>query len=237
MNTVSMKEFAKKRLHENFWPMVLAALLLMVVTGISSSATGVKFEINFTGLPDGSQDMQVDRNVNPFLILLSLAITFFVANPLRVGVCHFFRANLYQNAKIEDVQRCLTGYTDNVLTMGVMTLITSVASLFCVVPGIIVGLGFTLVPYIQAETPGLSITDTLTISWNKMKGHKMELFTLYLSFIGWILLSVLTCGLLGVFHVTPYMQQTIAAYADTLLREQPMNTFEGTNGPAQNVGM
>lgn len=237
MNTVSMKEFAKKRLHENFWPMVLAALLLIVVTGISSSATGLKVNLNIIELADGSQDLQVERNINPFLSLLSLAITFFVANPLRVGVSHFFRANLYQNARIEDVQRCLTGYMDNVLTMGVMTLIVGVGTALCIVPGIIAGLGFTLVPYIQAETPGLGISETLTISWNKMKGHKMELFSLYLSFIGWILLSVLTCGLLGVFHVTPYMQQTIAAFADTLLSEQPMNTFEGHNDPAQNVGM
>lgn len=233
MNTLSMKEFAKRRLHENFWPMVLAALFLTIVTAISSSYTGFKFEINFVG----EQDMQVEQNFNPLLSMLAVAITFFVANPLRVGICHFFRANIYQNARVEDVTRCLTNYMDHVITMGVMTLIVGAGTAFCVVPGIILGLGFALVPYIQAENPKIGLSQALTLSWNKMKGHKMELFTLYLSFIGWFLLTILTCGLLGIFHLNPYLQQTIASFADTLLREPRTAPFDRNDGRTQSIEM
>ena len=48
-------------------------------------------------------------------------------------------------------------------------------------------------------------------SKDMMEGHKMELFMLTLSFIGWILLTIVTCGLAG-FYVAPYMGQTFANY-------------------------
>jgi len=238
MNTsLAMKEFAKKRLHENFWPMVLATLIISVLTGIASANSGYKININYVPIYDGSQQMNVEQSFNPFASAIMLAISFLVVNPLQVGVCHFFRMNIYQNARIEDIRRALDGYWDNVITMGLKNIIISVGFALCVVPGVILGLGFALVPYIQAENPKLGVTEALTLSWNKMKGHKGELFMLYLSFIGWILLTVLTCGLLGIFHVNPYLQQTIASFADTLLSNQHTAPFARNDGRTQNIEM
>ena len=236
MNTESMKEFAKKRLHENFWPMVLAALILAVLTGIASANSGFKVNINYETIYNGSQQMSVEKSFNPFMSAIMLALTVLVINPLQVGVSHFFRVNIYQNAKVEDVKRCLDGYWDNVITMGVKNILVSVGLSLCIVPGVILGLGFALVPYIQAENPKLGLVETLTLSWNKMKGHKADLLVLYLSFIGWILLTVLTCGLLGIFHVNPYMQQTLAEFADSILRDPQFTApFDRNDGRTQSM--
>ena len=43
-----------------------------------------------------------------------------------------------------------------------------------------------------------------------MKGHKWNAFVLDLSFFGWIVLSVLTLGLVGVFYTNPYIYATDA---------------------------
>ena len=38
----------------------------------------------------------------------------------------------------------------------------------------------------------------------------MDAFMLQFSFIGWYLLAGLTCGILGIFYVNPYVEATIA---------------------------
>ena len=48
-----------------------------------------------------------------------------------------------------------------------------------------------------------------------MNGHKMELFLLQLSFIGWMFLSALTFGIL-ILYVGPYMEATMARFYDTI---------------------
>ena len=69
--------------------------------------------------------------------------------------------------------------------------------------------------YILNDHPEMSATEAITESRKMMNGHKMEYFILQLSFIGWILLSVLTFGLL-LFYVLPYMQATNAAFYEKL---------------------
>ena len=46
------------------------------------------------------------------------------------------------------------------------------------------------------------------ISKRMMNGQKMETFILDLSFIGWALMAGITCGIAGVFYVTPYVNAT-----------------------------
>ena len=52
----------------------------------------------------------------------------------------------------------------------------------------------------------------LELSQQMMDGHKMEAFVLELSFFGWFLLSTLTCGLVGIFYVNPYLDATFAEF-------------------------
>ena len=44
-----------------------------------------------------------------------------------------------------------------------------------------------------------------------MKGHKMNLFILQLSFIGWIILMGITCGIAGLY-VLPYYNATLSNF-------------------------
>ena len=53
---------------------------------------------------------------------------------------------------------------------------------------------------------------------NMMKGHKMQLFLLYLSFIGWAILAILTLGI-GYLFLFPYMYTTVAHYYEDLKSE------------------
>ena len=53
-----------------------------------------------------------------------------------------------------------------------------------------------------------------------MDGHKMDLFLLILSFIGWFLLSILTLGI-GLLWLIPYMYTSIAHFYEQLKAEHP----------------
>ena len=42
------------------------------------------------------------------------------------------------------------------------------------------------------------------------EGYKGAIFVMYLSFIGWLMLSGITCGLVGIFYSNPYMYISFA---------------------------
>jgi uncharacterized membrane protein len=85
-------------------------------------------------------------------------------------------------------------------------------SLLLVIPGVIKAFSYCMTPYILADCPKVKARDALKISMDMMEGHKWEAFVLLLSFIGWIILSLLTFGLVAVFYTTPYMRSTMAVY-------------------------
>jgi uncharacterized membrane protein len=65
------------------------------------------------------------------------------------------------------------------------------------------------------DYPELTPREALKVSREMMKGHKWDLFVLDITFIGWILLSILTLGI-GMLFVTPYMQTASALFYDDL---------------------
>ena len=77
-----------------------------------------------------------------------------------------------------------------------------------------------MAPYIIYDNPNIDANDAITQSKEMMKGHKWELFCLYLSFIGWLLLSVLTFGILYMVYVGPYMMTAQANFYEQLKAQQ-----------------
>lgn len=85
-------------------------------------------------------------------------------------------------------------------------------SLLFFIPGIIKAISYSQMFYLIAEYKDLSVTKAMRISMIITKGYKWDLFILDLSFLGWILLSVLTFGI-GSLWLEPYYKMTaINAY-------------------------
>ena len=102
------------------------------------------------------------------------------------------------------------------LVYALVYIITWVGFLLLIVPGIIFSLGFSQSYFILRDHPELSASDILRESWRLMRGHKGEYFVLLLSFFGWLILSGITFGIVGLY-VIPYMETTLAAYYDSLV--------------------
>ncbi len=83
---------------------------------------------------------------------------------------------------------------------------------------IILAYAYAMVPYLLRDYPDLTAREALRTSREMMKGHKWDLFVLQLSFIGWILLAILTAGI-GFLWLLPYMQTAEAAFYEDLKAE------------------
>jgi uncharacterized membrane protein len=65
--------------------------------------------------------------------------------------------------------------------------------------------------YIMEENPSIGIMDAISESKEMMRGNKFRLFCLGLSFIGWVLLCVITFGI-GFLWLGPYANAAFAAF-------------------------
>ena len=104
-----------------------------------------------------------------------------------------------------------------------MYLFSFLWSLLFFIPGIVKSYSYALTPYLLATHPEIGAKQALKVSMKLMNGKKGELFVLDLSFLGWILLSGLTCGVLSVFYVSPYQTTTKTLWMRQLVAQAEAN--------------
>ena len=80
-----------------------------------------------------------------------------------------------------------------------------------IIPGIIKAFAYALTPYLLQDRPDLTPLQCIKLSNDMMKGHKFDLFYLYLSFIGWYFLALLTLGI-GFLWLVPYVSGAVASF-------------------------
>ena len=80
-----------------------------------------------------------------------------------------------------------------------------------IIPGIMATYSYSMVFFVLAENPEMTAREALKESKRIMKGHRWQLFCLEISFIGWILLSILTLGI-ALIWVMPYTQAAYASF-------------------------
>lgn len=76
-------------------------------------------------------------------------------------------------------------------------------TLLFIIPGIMLSYSYAMSNYIFEENPNLATSEILERSEQMMRGHRWQLFKFHLSFIGWLLLVICTCGL-ALVYVAPY---------------------------------
>lgn len=125
-----------------------------------------------------------------------------------------------------DIANLWNGYKD-FMRIAVTYLLTQIYivlwTLLLIVPGIIKGYSYAMVPYILRDDPTISGNRAIELSMQMMEGNKMRLFTLHLTFIGWIVLACLTLGI-GFLFVMPYIESTIANFYEELKGNTPVST-------------
>jgi uncharacterized membrane protein len=193
----------------------------VTVTVVTSDDNGNEIDVNETDVAFGIAIFSIVA-LTVFAIVLvasavGIAIDVLLINPVEFGCRNFFRRNLDEPAKLSSLTFAFDkNYKNAVKTAFFKDLFIWLWSLLFVIPGIIKAYEYRLVPYIFAENPDMKYSDILAESSKLMKGNKWKTFVLDLSFIGWELLSLCTCGLLSVFYVDPYKLQTDAALYEAI---------------------
>ena len=104
--------------------------------------------------------------------------------------------------------------------LGILTAIyTLLWALLLLIPGIIKSYSYAMAPYILKDNPEMGAEEAIVESMKMMKGYKLKLFLLDLSFIGWIILMILTLGI-GLLLLAPYMNTARATFYEELKAER-----------------
>ena len=217
-----LKSNAKINFKRNYWPCVGVGFIVMLISS-GGATSGVRNGVDYVQQSDGTVSSGISffdmhsgivmalAAVGVMFGILGILFTIFVGNVLRIGADRFFIQN---RSDVPGVGTVLDGfrsghYGNIVVIMLLKDIFTTLWTMLFVIPGIIKGLEYLMIPYILAENPGMDRKEAFMISKRMMDGEKWNAFVLELSFIGWYLVSAITCGLAGIFYVTPYVEATM----------------------------
>lgn len=195
MNRKALKDNAKEVLKKNYWSAVGLCVLATIISGEAGVINVIK-------------DIVSSADPSIAALIFPLVFTVFVVNPLNVGInrCLIKKSRGEETSSEDLVYAFKNNYFNVVKNMFLMILFTFLWSLLLVVPGIIKGIEYSMIPYLLAEDSG--IEDPFVRTKKMMDCYKADYFILQLSFILWTLLGAITLGIVTVFYVAPYMTLT-----------------------------
>lgn len=147
-----------------------------------------------------------------FIMAFIYALMALLYNPFYTGVCRFMLKSVDDKADVKEIAYGFDHSYKNVVKTMFHTDIRVIAWTFLfIIPGIYKKYQYRMVPYILAEHPDMNYKEVLQMSRDIMNGEKWHAFVLDLSFILWHILGTITCGIVEVFYVSPYVYLTNAA--------------------------
>lgn len=199
MNRAELKSRAKEQIKGKIGILFLITLIIGLISGAASALLGK--------IPGGS------------LIASFVISPAFTLSLVRV----YMNVNLGIQPEVKDAFCGFDDFWSAFKVNFLVGLYTFLWSLLFVIPGIIKSYSYSMSLYILAENKGKSARECIEESKQMTEGHKMDLFVLGLSFIGWMLLGAVTLGIAYIW-ILPYMQATYVNAYQSLkpVVEQPI---------------
>lgn len=207
LNRPAIKAEAKSFIGQNarWWKMTLATIAIYLISGGFSIYVNIATVIN---RDDPSTTVGYSSSVITLLLIpFTIAASGYYLNHIR-GFNPEWKS-LYKEG--------IDNYGSYLVTGVLVNAFTFLWSLLFVVPGIIKALAYSQAKYVIHDNPRLKGKEAIEISKRMTNGFKGDLFSMYLSFIGWYILVGLTGGILSIY-VTPYVETTAAMYYENLKR-------------------
>lgn len=155
------------------------------------------------------------------IAVISILVTFLIGGTVRLGHAQYLLDQ--QDGKELKIGTLFSQFNQygNGFCLALLTAVfTFLWSLLFFFPGIIAAYRYAMAPFIQAEHPEYTASESLEASKQMMDGHKWELFCLDFSFIGWSLLCIFTLGIGNIF-LGAYQSAAHAAF----YREMCLETY------------
>lgn len=220
-----LKNDAKNQLRGNWsWAVLLtfvAWLILYILSDIENffeEGEDIVYSV-VRRFGSNAELMYLDKvRANPLAILMILVITIvmgLIAWGIVYTVLHFRDNGTKENIFSGIFSAFSSNFKNNFLTYIVETIFLMLWTWLFIIPGWIKAYSYSMTPYIMCDMLDHghepTATEAITASRKLMNGHKMDLFIFDLSFIGWFLLGIISCGI-GLLWVVPYYRQAKANF-------------------------
>lgn len=149
----------------------------------------------------------------PFIGVVLSSLVTIALYPMQYSYSVAFLNNKRSGEPIK-VESLFDGYNDwqrIILTNLLSNIYILLWTLLLVVPGIIKSIAYSQINYILKDNPEIGADAAIELSSAMMHGHKWRYFKLALSFIGWVLLVILTLGIVALWY-TPYFSAAAANF-------------------------
>ena len=208
MNRVEIKNKAKQMYKNNKWyiwkPLIIIGLAIGLISGITF---GIESALGWTTVQTielmGTKTTYTTGGVLSGIVGM---FTSFASCALSVAyamyVISFVRGKKLELSDVLDFMK--KNWVIAFIVSLLVSLIEFVGTILLIIPGIIASIGLIFYQEVCADNPKMKATDIIRKSWEMTKGHKMDLFVMGLSFLGWIILAGLTFGI-GYIWIMPYM--------------------------------
>lgn len=245
LENYKIKDNARSFIRGRLWPFWQIIIVTALISGALNLIPDLIFGDKVQGIRaviNGSGSIPRQMDLGPYYGYYILRYLFtFLTIPLTYG---FYRnASLWVRGINESKWDVLfSGYKSVkfFFKMVWLYLLTSVLivlwTLLLIVPGIIKALAYSYAPLIMYDEPELTAWEAIKKSQQITKGYKGRMFLLGLSFIGWLILGVLTFGILYIW-LYPYIISSFVIMYDELRRafyqsKDPANPQPAAEEPA-----
>ena len=216
-----LKSRGKQAFRANYWQSVAVSFVMAIFAGGTASAASNRVQSTTSEVTVEGAGVSPEQAA--FLAAVVLGVIFTVgivgsivhallANPIEVGGRRFFEKNA--NDPTTQFNTMFEGFQDYgrvLVTMLIRDVFILLWTLLLIIPGVMKAYSYRLVPYLVKDRPELSPMEVLAESEALMRGNRWQAFVMDLSFLGWLLLGVVTLNLGNIFWTNPYMNATDAA--------------------------
>ena len=215
MDASQLRLKARESLKGNYWPAVGVAFVAAIFGALMVS--GGSYSLN---IKERATELFGDlpKIVKTYLMIaaggagaLSL-VNLILGGVVQLGYAQYLLKQ--QDREINSIKDLFSKFDyfgQGFLQLFLRNLYAFLWGLLFLIPGIVKTFAYAMTPFIMAENPNLTANEAITISKEKMNGHKGELFWLSLTFFGWSLLAALTGGI-GYIFLNPYINAAYAAF-------------------------
>lgn len=190
MNRVELKEWAKQKISGNIGNIFIGIGIIFAISLLFSFGVGI---------------VQIIFGETSFITFIVSLVVEFLLVPLQIGLNGYMMGFVQNDTFNRDA--IFAPYDDTFKIIGasiLMSFVIMIGFIFFIIPEIYLAFSYALVPYLLVTNKNLSITETLELSRKMMNGHKLDLFVLGISFLGWMLLVPCTFGIILIW-LYPYM--------------------------------
>ena len=210
MDRIELKKKAQEMIKGNKWylwkPIVLFNLYVFLIA----------FVIGFSVAIAGASEETINLISGILGIIGSMVETLFMVGYAKYCLDFVRGKKSERKSELKDIFGFATKHFWTIFLVDLLVALIIIGGFFLlVIPGIILAIGHTFYQEVCVDNIDASIGEIISKSWQLTNGHKVDIFVLMLSFIGWTILATFTLGILYIW-LFPYMLITFVLLYEQL---------------------